>query len=318
MQRVAFATWRSQPDLTIDDRLAVEPLSRLGIEVKAAVWSAATVVWDAYDAVVLRSTWDYHVRAGAFRRWLDRLEGLGVRVFNSPDLVRWNLDKRYLAELERRGVPVEPTVWLERGEHADLGAVLAASGWEEVVVKPTVSASAHRTWRTSPAAVAADQAALERMLRRSGVMVQRLNRGIATAGEWSLVFLGGAYSHAVVKMPAEGEFRVQEKAGGTLAAGDPSPSIVRGARAALEVALDAAGASAPASARVTPDPPRASPLYARVDGVPDGERLVVMEVELIEPSLYLTATPGAPDCFASALAVALDTGRHSGDRSPPA
>lgn len=305
MSRVAFATWRSQPDLTIDDRLVVEPLSRLGIEVEGAVWSSVTIAWDTYDAVVLRSTWDYHVRAGAFGRWLDRLEGLGVRVFNSPGLVRWNLDKRYLAELERRGVPVEPTVWLNRGERADLGIVLAATGWEEAVIKPTVSASAHRTWRTSPGAVAADQAALEQMLSRSGVMVQRLNRGIATAGEWSLVFLGDTYSHAVVKMPAEGEFRVQEKAGGTLAASDPSPSIVHGARAALEAALEAASASALAAG----DPLGDGPLYARVDGVPDGERLVVMEIELIEPSLYLGAALGAPERFAAALAARLDPGR---------
>lgn len=314
MQRVAFATWRSQPELTADDRLAVEPLVRRGIAVQPAVWSAADAEWQEFDAVVLRSTWDYHVRARAFGRWIDRLEGLSVRVFNSPGLVRWNLDKRYLVELEKRGVPVEPTVWLERGECADLQMVLAANGWEEAVVKPTVSASAHRTWRTSPTAAPVDQAALERMLARSAVMVQRLNRGIVTAGEWSLVFLGGAYSHAVVKVPAKGEFRVQQKAGGMLTSADPSRAIVREARAALEAAIQAAASSV----STAPEPTSGGPLYARVDGVPNGERLVVMEVELIEPSLYLAATPGAPDRFASALAVALDAGPHSGDRIPPA
>lgn len=305
MHRVAFATWRSQPELTADDRLAVEPLVRRGIAVEPAVWSAADAEWQEFDAVVLRSTWDYHVRARAFGRWIDRLEGLSVRVFNSPGLIRWNLDKRYLVELEKRGVPVEPTVWLERGECTDLQMVLAANGWEEAVVKPTVSASAHHTWRTSPAAAPVDQATLDRMLARSSVMVQRLNRGIVTAGEWSLVFLGGAYSHAVVKVPAKGEFRVQQKAGGMLAPADPSRAIVREARAALEAAIQAAAAS------VSTAPEPTSPLYARVDGVPNGERLVVMEVELIEPSLYLSAAPAAPERFAAAIAARLEERRRA-------
>ncbi|MBA3583620.1 MAG: hypothetical protein H0W36_03660 [Gemmatimonadetes bacterium] len=291
MLRVAFATWRSQPGLTADDSLAVEPLGRRGIVVEPGVWSARSVAWEAFDAVVLRSCWDYHVRARAFVRWLDRLQARGVLVINAPPLVRWNLDKRYLADLAARGIPGEPTVRLGRGQRADLGEILRSHGWSGAVVKPAISASARGTWRTSTGTSLADQARLDRLLARGAVLVQRLNDRIATAGEWSVVFFAGEFSHAVVKRPAPGEFRVQEKLGGTLAPVEPSEALVRSARAALDASVQAA--------------PAGEPVYARVDGVPEGNRLVVMEVELIEPSLFLATAPAAADRFAAAIAAAL-------------
>ncbi|HUP01519.1 MAG TPA: hypothetical protein VM737_08370 [Gemmatimonadota bacterium] len=317
MRRVAFATWRSQPDLTTDDRLAVEPLARRGIRVESAVWSADGVEWASYDAVVLRSCWDYHLRRERFERWIARLESDGVPLINAPPLVRWNLDKRYLFDLAERGIPVEPTVWLERGTRADLAGLLRDRGWEEAVVKPAISASAHRTWRvpsvrtgsdgagdpTSLDPATLDQALLDRMLRRSDVMVQRLNRGIHREGEWSLVFLGGEYSHAVVKRPRAGEFRVQERLGGTLEPMQPPAAIVRSASEALAATVDATAAVA------------ATPVYARVDGVPEKDRLVVMEVELIEPSLFLAAAPGPADRFAAAIMSSMEPPVGGTDRA---
>lgn len=299
-RRVAFATWRGQPGLTADDGLAVEPLERLGIRVAPAVWSRRGVAWREFDAVVLRSTWDYHVRLPLFERWLAHLEAEGVPVFNAPALVRWNLDKRYLEELAGRGIAVEPAARVEMGARVSLPGLLAERGWVEAVVKPAVSASAHRTWRTTPRAGAGDQARLDAMLRRAPVLVQRLNDRIREVGEWSFVFLGGAGSHAVVKRPAAGEFRVQEKHGGSIAPIEPPPAIWESAGEALRAAVSAAGG--------------APPVYARIDGVPEGNELIVMEVELIEPSLFLARAPGtagrgAPERFAAALAAALGGAR---------
>lgn len=285
MRRIAFATWRGSPAATADDRLAVSPLAARGIAVEARPWSEA-VDWTRFEAVVLRSCWDYHVRFARFLGWLDRLEAHGVRVVNPAPTVRWNADKRYLEELARGGIPIEPTVWVATGEEASLAAILAAEGWNEAVVKPVVSASARHTWRTTRASAPGHEPTFARLVGRAPVMVQRLNPLVREAGEWSLVFFAGRYSHAVLKRPAPGEFLVQEARGGTVAAGRPPPGVVRAAERALELAAGGV-------------------VYARVDGIADQDRLVVMEIELIEPSLFLGAAAAAPGRFAEAIAATL-------------
>jgi glutathione synthase/RimK-type ligase-like ATP-grasp enzyme len=278
MKRIAFATYADAPGLVEDDRVAVAALAAEGAGVHAAVWDDPAVRWSDFDAVVVRSCWDYHLKTGAFRAWIDRVEASGARLWNPPGVVRWNLEKTYLADLERRGVAVVPTVWIERGAEADLAAILAREGWREAVVKPTVSLSAYETWRTS----GEGQARLAGMLERGGAMVQPFVDEIATEGEWSLVFFGGAYSHAVVKRPAEGDFRSQSEYGATKTVATPPAHLVDDARRAL-AAVDG------------------ELLYARVDGVERGGRLVLMELELIDPELYFLKVPAAAPRFAAAL-----------------
>ncbi len=289
MARIAFATWRAQPEMTADDRLAIEPLRDRGIEVESIPWSSTAAEWTRFDAVVLRSCWDYHVRVRAFVDWLEKLEASEVRVVNPVPIVRWNLDKRYLQELGQLGFSVEPTVWLETGRPLELNVLLDRQEWDEAVIKPVVSASAYGTWRVTRLSGADDQRRLERMLDRGVVMAQRLNPAIRTAGEWSFVFLGGDYSHAVLKTPAPNEFRVQEKLGGMVRAAEPPSQMVREAEQVIAaIAGDA--------------------VYARVDGVADCTRLTVMEIELIEPSLFLGFSPDSPIRFADGLAAALSSG----------
>lgn len=289
MARIAFATWRPQPEMTADDRLAIGPLRDRGIDVESVPWSSTTAKWAQFDAVVLRSCWDYHVRMRAFVDWLEKLEADGVQVVNAVPIVRWNLDKRYLREFEQRGFPIEPTVWLEPGASIELRELLDRQGWDEAVIKPAVSASAYGTWRVTRADRVDDQKRLERMLDRGTVIVQRLNPSIRTAGEWSLVFFGGEYSHAVLKTPAPNEFRIQEKLGGRVRGAEPPNRMVHLAKQAIE--------ATPGNA-----------VYARVDGIADTNQLTVMEVELIEPSLFLGFSPDSPIRFADSLAAALDVG----------
>src|SRR5678809_600523 len=120
MRRVALATYESAPDLAPDDRLLVPALERASISAEAAVWSDQSIDWGSYDAVVIRSCWDYHLRVAEFFTWLDRLESERVRVWNPPALVRWNADKRYLLDLARRGVPTIPTMIALRGRARDV------------------------------------------------------------------------------------------------------------------------------------------------------------------------------------------------------
>jgi glutathione synthase/RimK-type ligase-like ATP-grasp enzyme len=299
VKRIAFVTSRPWPDLQPDDRPAADALRRRGCVVEATVWDDDAVDWPAFDAVVLRSCWDYHDAPARFQAWLDRIERARVRLWNPLDTVRWNLDKHYLAELAALGLHVTPTAFPPPG--ASLDHVLAERGWTDVVVKPRVSADGHRTHRmiadvTGPhadfvaaaadtagphadfVAAAADAVAL---VASGTALVQPYLAAIALDGELSFVFMAGAYSHAVRKRPAPGEFRVQPRLGAVEPA-DPAAAII---------------AQAHAVARAVPH----HWLYMRVDGcVVDGV-LLVMEVELIEPTLFFERSPAAAERFAEGI-----------------
>lgn len=281
MSTIAFATYRELPGLTDDDRLCADALRRRGVAVEAAVWDA-DVEWRRYDAVIVRSCWDYHLRPGAFLDWVGTLERAAIPLWNPARLLRWNLDKAYLGDLAARGIPVAPTVFLSKGVEANLGQILEREGFREAVVKPAISASGFDTFRTSPERATLDQARLLQGLSRGSVLIQRFLPEICDSGEWSFTFFAGAYSHAFLKVPRSGEFRVQKEYGGSALPKDPPPSLLAAASDVL---------------RAVTEPW----LYARVDGIEASGALVVMELEMIEPWLFLQCDPRAADRFAEAI-----------------
>jgi glutathione synthase/RimK-type ligase-like ATP-grasp enzyme len=295
--RVALATCAALRELSDDDRPLLAELWGLGIKAEPAVWDDASVDWKSYDAVVIRSTWDYHLSPASFSAWLARLEALGVPLWNPAPVVRANADKSYLRELEARGVSVVPTLWIEQGKPAVLDALLASRGWADAVVKPVISGGAFRTSRVKRGGDAG-QAALDDVLAHSAAMVQPFLPEIAAEGEWSFIFLGGEFSHAVLKTPRAGDFRVQEDHGGRTERREPPPGLLTQAREA-------------AIAGPTPW------LYARVDGVRRGDELVVIELELIEPSLYLRHSPTAARKLADAIKARLSNPRPAPTTRPP-
>ncbi len=284
MKQIAFITSAEHTSLAEDDRLAAAALVAKGCAVHAAVWDNPFVPWETYDAVILRSCWDYHLRPEAFLELVTTIESMEVPIWNPSAVVRWNFEKSYLASLERRGIATIPTLWFERGAEVDLAAELAARGWERAVVKPTISLSAYQTWVTTPETAATDAEAVRAILERSGVMVQEFVDEVCTRGEWSFVFLGGEYSHAVIKRPAEGDFRVQANFGGTGEAAEPPAHLLEDAVRVVEPWSDGL-------------------LYARVDGIEVDGRLLLMELELIDPVLFFGQSPEAAVRFASALLV---------------
>ena len=225
MRRICFVTCRTWPEISESDRLVQRALEARGAIVEARAWNDAGADWDGFDAIVLRSNWDYHFEPDAFLGWLDRLERAGARVFNPPALVRWNLTKAYLLELARAGVPTVATVILEDETRAGLETVMAARGWSRVVMKPAISASAHDTRLVSGATMDEAVAALASGAIRRPVLVQPFVEEIQTRGEWSLVFIEAELTHAVLKRPAAGEFRVQPRLGGTV---ETPPAARRG------------------------------------------------------------------------------------------
>src|SRR5258708_36277981 len=170
--KVALATCARVPDLTEDDRLLLDELSRRGVGARPVVWNAAGTRWSTVDRVVIRSCWDYHLRLSEFLAWLDRVEAEGVPLWNPAPLVRSNVHKSYLKDLKAAGLPVVPTAWLERGSSVDLGRLLRARGWPETAREPAVSASAFRTWRVSAQDAASGDAprALRQLTAAGGVL----------------------------------------------------------------------------------------------------------------------------------------------------
>jgi glutathione synthase/RimK-type ligase-like ATP-grasp enzyme len=292
--RVAFVTYSGLPGLSADDQPLVPALETRGVAAEAAAWDDPAVAWDAYDALVIRSTWNYHTAFTDFTAWIARVESLGVPTWNPPEVLRWNASKTYLRDLAARGIDVVPTRWVERGSEATISAVLTEAGWPDAVVKPAISASAYETWRVAADRVTPDvESRFRDLTRRGDVMVQPFLTELARDGEWSLMFIGGEYSHAVLKRPRAGDFRVQHEHGGSVESRDVPAHLVDAAHAAVESA-------------------RSPLLYARVDGCEIDSRFVLMELELLEPSLFLGSAPGAAERFAEAMVELLGTG-NSGD-----
>jgi glutathione synthase/RimK-type ligase-like ATP-grasp enzyme len=296
-RHVVFASFKANSadfDFTYtleDENLLREPLRQRGVTVATLAWDDPAVDWASYDAVVIRSTWDYHLRYADYLAWLARLEAQGARLYNPLPMLRWNMDKTYLGTLAPYGIRTLPTVFLPQGETADLARILRDHGWERAVVKPTVSAGGDNTWRFSAAELHAAQARLDEQSCQMAVMIQQYADQIAD-GEWSFLFFNGVYSHAVRKVPATGDMFVHAHRGGTTTAAEPTPVLVAQASNIVRAAERINGST---------------PLYARVDTVIEGETLTLMELELLEPYLYMPyADRWAPERLADAIALRLE------------
>lgn len=282
IRRLAWLTTAAARGEDVDEALALPALAAAGADVRLVDWDDPDVDWSGFDRAVLRSTWDYPERRAEFLTRLDEIAA-ATDLRNPPDVVRWSMDKHYLADLAKAGVPVTATTFVEPGDEPVLPA-------GEFVVKPAIGAGSR-----DAASYAPEQADLAlahvRRLQAQGAaaLVQPLLPSVATEGEWPFLFFGGRFSHAASK-------RVTLPRGGTItglyaaetnAAWQPEPAQLEVAHAALEVAAARFGSLA----------------YARVDLVraEDGSP-VVLELELVEPSLFLPqAAPGAAGALAAAL-----------------
>jgi glutathione synthase/RimK-type ligase-like ATP-grasp enzyme len=280
---IALATCSLLPHLDGDESLVIPALSALDVLAVPAVWDDASVDWNRYDLVVVRSTWDYAERRDEFLGWTVSLP----RVLNSRQVLRWNTDKIYLRELASRGIRIVPTTWIGPG---------AASGPDglppgELVVKPAVSAGARNTSRYRADQERSVRAHIDRLLGDGRtVMVQPYLRSVDDAGETALIYFGGVFSHAVNKGPLLTEPGYSTEGLWEPERITPCQPLVD-ERELAENVLDALPW------------PRDELVYARVDVVRDPHGWpVVLELELAEPSLFLACADGAAERFARAIA----------------
>lgn len=294
MPKCAFLSTDDLEDFVVYDELTYPAFADLGWSVEAVPWRAE-VDWSTWDLVVIRSPWDYQKDAERFLEVLETIDR-ATRLENPLEVVRWNLSKNYLRDLEEKGVPIVPTRWLDVGAPIE-PELFDALGSERIVVKPRVSGNADHTHVLDATSLAERRDELAEVFARRPFLAQPFVPSVVEEGEYSLFYFGGTYSHAILKTPKSGDFRVQEEHGGTIRAIEPDAALRRAAARVLEaVPLDL--------------------LYARVDLVrteaDDPFRL--MELELIEPSLYFPYDAESPARFARAAVRCFSRSRARSDR----
>lgn len=274
--RVLFLSTDDLSGFCCYDEMAAVALERRGVAVQTVSWRQHHALPHA-DAVIVRSCWDWQSDPEAF---VAALEGIAARsaLWNPLPLLRWNLDKRYLAELLAAGVPTVPTRWCSDWDPEALEQARAQFGVDELVVKPVFGANADDTWRLR----GSPPASLAEVFRGRAHMIQPFVDAVTDFGEVSLIAFDGRFSHALRKQPADGDFRVQEEHGGRFAAWRPEPAL-------LEL-LERLIACLPTPA-----------LYLRADFVPGTDGWWLMELEAVEPSLYFPVDPDSADRFADAV-----------------
>jgi glutathione synthase/RimK-type ligase-like ATP-grasp enzyme len=265
-----------------EDRLLSDAFQAIGFRAVRVDWSDPGLDWSRFRAAVFRTTWDYFTRFAEFNAWLGRVESQ-TTLCNAPSIVRWNMDKHYLADLERQGVPIVPSRFLERGSTVSVAELLEESGQAQGIVKPCVSGGAHHTYRVHRENAEEIDSIVRPLLQDVSMMFQPFQEEIVRTGEDTLMVIDGRYTHAVRKVTKPGDFRVQAEFGGTVHELVPT-------REHIEVAERAMAACSPA------------PAYGRVDMVRDNEgRLAVMELEVIEPELWLRYHPPAAEVMARGI-----------------
>ena len=248
--------------------LLLEYLQSKGLTIQKEIWDDPQVNWAAYDLALLKAPWDYFDKFGQFSEWLKQLEALGIRLLNPVDVVRWNSDKHYLRDIAEAGLQIIPSLFLKQEEKPAWPALFDHFQTNRLIMKPAVSGAAKNTFILKKEEIDSVAPGLEILLQEEPFLLQPFVQEIQEEGEWSFVFFGGRFSHCLLKTAKTGDFRVQHVHGGAVHAKEAPKELL----ALAQQYIDAFAQGC---------------LYARVDGVRINGNFALMELELIEPYLYL-------------------------------
>jgi len=284
--RIALVTYHAEGiyarQLVEDDQL-IDFLASKDLNLQKVVWNDPDVLWHKFDLLLIKSPWDYFDHIDAFYQWLDQIDKLGIQALNPVEVLRWNADKRYLNTIAAAGLKIVPSLFPEQGTKLQLKAYFDSFNCQELVVKPVVSGGSKHTFRINPENMSAMQITLDALSATEAFIVQPFLPEIEKEGEWSFIFFGGRFSHALIKRAKAGDFRVQESHGGSV-------------HVQAQVTAEAIEVAATYVRTFAKDC-----LYARVDGVfIDGE-FHLIELELIEPFLFLNTMPDSYENYYLAL-----------------
>ncbi|BFT32245.1 hypothetical protein D210916BOD24_34210 [Alteromonas sp. D210916BOD_24] len=285
MPRIAFLSTDNLEDFFVYDELLIPYFEAHNWDVQTVSWHDKTVIWDEFQYVIVRSTWDYQQQPEAFMQCLTAIEQSQAILLNPLSLIKWNIEKYYLQDLESKGVATINTMWC-KANSADvidsLHSAFSQFKTSKVVIKPVLSANADNTFVVTPESIASTSTMLCEIFGQRSYMIQPFLSSVVEEGEYSLFFFSHHYSHAIRKVPKSGDFRVQEEHGGQLYCVEATQEQLAIAQRALAAMPDEA-------------------LYARVDLVRQNTSWAVMELELIEPSLYFNLDENSPTRFVTAM-----------------
>lgn len=243
-------------------------LETKGLIVTRAEWNDLQIDWKQFDVVILKSPWDYHDNFNSFILWISNLDKAGIKILNPFKTILWNSDKHYLQQIADDGLPVIESIFLQKGMTANLAGLLDKSLHKKLIIKPCISAGAKNTLLLTLDNVSSIQNDINGLLANESFLVQPFMEEILQ-GELSFIFFNGNFSHSILKLPKTGDFRVQSEHGGTVQK------------------INAAIAHLQAASRYVEKYGKGT-LYARVDGIISNGTFVLMELELIEPYLFLS------------------------------
>lgn len=277
----------SQPNWYVEnilkeDGLVVEALEKRGWKVTRKSWSDPDFDWSSTKAILFRTTWDYFDRYEEWKNWL-KSTSTHTQMINPYELIEWNMDKHYLADLEQQGVNIPETHFIRKGNTTTLASIFAQKEWTDCILKPCISGAARLTFRINLAEVNQFEARFQKLIREEDFMLQPFQENVIKKGEISLMVMGGEYTHSVLKIAKPGDFRVQDDFGGTVHNYEPTPEEIAFAERAVAAC----------------DP---QPNYARVDIIRDNnDQLALIEMELIEPELWFRMNPKAAEVLAESI-----------------
>jgi glutathione synthase/RimK-type ligase-like ATP-grasp enzyme len=280
--KVALLSMDSLENFHTYDKLLIEPLKLLGWLAEEISWRNEKINWTDFDAVIVRSTWDYQNDFEKFLKVLDKIN-TSAHLENDLELMKWNMNKKYLFDLEQNGVRIVDTLWKSNFNLNEIEKSFEIFNSPEIIIKPNISANADNTFRLTKEKLSEIKNELETIYLNRELMVQPFLKNIIDEGEYSLFFFDGKFSHSVIKKPKENDFRVQEEHGGNIQFKNVSTEMISIAENIINKLSTI-------------------PLYGRVDLVrADNDEFALMELELIEPSLYLNKDVQSPLRLAKAF-----------------
>ncbi|WP_026711535.1 ATP-grasp domain-containing protein [Flavobacterium filum] len=279
--KIGILTCARLPELLESDQQLIPLFAKENITAKAAIWDDETVDWTEFDYLIFRNTWDYYQKEEVFNSWLHKIELLGIKTFNPISVIQKNKHKFYLKELEKEGISILPSIFLEKNSTSNLHNVIPKS-WEKMVIKPAFSAGSYLTKLIDRTEIESIQTEFKEHFATKDFLIQEFRPEIKELGETSFIFFDGKFSHAVNKKPVENDFRVQIQYGGKYTLIEPNADLLLQAELILSKIPEKL-------------------LYARVDGIVIENKLHLMEIELIEPDLYFDLADGARERFVEAF-----------------
>ena len=267
MIRVGILTCADFPDLTLSDQKLIPLLKESGIFAEAVIWDNPSFHSTRYDVLLFRNIWDYFTKQEKYFNWLKELTSRNVITINALETILWNSHKFYLKELQAYGIPVILSIFISKDDDTDF-RMLMPEDCEKAVIKPAISAGAYLTESFSVSNVDTISTVYKDIRKNNDLIIQKFIPEITSQGEISLVFFDKRYSHAVIKTPKDGDFRIQSQFGGTYKSYFPDDQLVNSCNKILQYTNQ-------------------DLLYARIDRVMIDDVFHLMELELIEPDLYL-------------------------------